>query len=263
MLSKHSKENRTVERYFVKTARNAALLDAEAEGLHAIAATKTVRVPRVIDLRPDALVLERLDFRSPDAAFGERFGAALAALHLHPCGHTFGWPRDNFIGATPQVNTLGDDWIAFWRDARLRPMVKRLAPRERNLRDAALRVMAALPSFFDDDYVPRPSLVHGDLWSGNWGMLADGTPVIFDPCVSYSDREAELAMMELFGAPPAGFWPAYESAAGLAPGYPKRRPVYQLYHLLNHAVLFGGTYAQQALACARGCLAARPGPASG
>lgn len=234
---------------FVKRARHPALLAAEADGLHALAATNAVRVPRVIELRDDALVLEHLALRAPDGGFGARFGAALAALHLYPCNEPYGWPRDNFIGATPQVNSRSDAWIAFWRRSRLEPMLARLGHDEA-LQAAVRRAMDAMPALFDDGYVPRPSLIHGDLWSGNWGMLADGTPVVFDPCVSYSDREAELAMMELFGAPPAGFWRAYESAAGLARGYRKRRPLYQLYHLLNHAVLFGASYARQALACA-------------
>lgn len=238
-----------MDRLFVKRARDPALLAAEADGLLALAATRTVRVPRVIELRADALVLEHLDLHAPAAGFGARFGAALAALHLHPCDEPYGWPRDNFIGATPQVNSRSGDWIAFWRACRLEPMLARLE-HHRSLRAAMRRATDAMPALFDDGYVPRPSLIHGDLWSGNWGMLADGTPVIFDPCVSYSDREAELAMMELFGAPPAGFWRAYESAAGLARGYQKRRPLYQLYHLLNHAVLFGGGYAKQALECA-------------
>jgi fructosamine-3-kinase len=138
-------------------------------------------------------------------------------------------------------------------------MLARLRSPGSELRDAVLRAMDAMPRLFDDGYAPSASLIHGDLWSGNWGRLQDGTPVIFDPCVSFSDREAELAMMELFGAPPAGFWRAYASAAGLAPGYGKRRPLYQLYHLLNHAVLFGGACEQQAMACARACVAAAPG----
>jgi len=108
-------------------------------------------------------------------------------------------------------------------------------------------VIDALPALFGDGHAPRPSLIHGDLWSGNWGCTADGAPVIFDPAASISDAEAELAMMELFGAPPAGFWPSYREAAGLAPGYAWRRGLYQLYHLLNHELLFGG-YARQAMA---------------
>jgi protein-ribulosamine 3-kinase len=226
-----------------------AVLRAEAEGLAAIAATGTIRVPQVIGLDEErgVLVLERLDFAIPDAGFGERFGRALAALHAHPCAERYGWLSDNFIGATPQVNTRSDDWIAFWRESRLAPMVARLRA-DASLCDAVQRVIDGMAKLFDDGYVPQPSLVHGDLWSGNWGMLEDGTPVVFDPCVSYSDREADLAMMELFGAPPAGFWEGYGAPA---PGYVRRKRLYQLYHLLNHAVLFGGGYAQEALRCTR------------
>lgn len=253
---------------FVKAASSAAArtLVAEADGLHALAATRTVRVPTIEALADDGdatvLALEWLDLRPPDAGFGARFGRALGALHAAPVEPPrYGWPRDNVIGATPQHNrpTAGgsrDDWIAFWARERLGAMRERLDPR----RDASLiaavdAVAAALPAFFADGHVPRPSLIHGDLWSGNWGMLADGTPVVWDPAVSWSDAEAELAMVELFGSPPADFWPAYRDAAGLHPGYARRRGLYQLYHLLNHVVLFGGGYHAQALQCARGVIA--------
>ena len=112
-------------------------------------------------------------------------------------------------------------------------------------------VIEALPRLFDDGHVPRPSLIHGDLWSGNWAALRGGEPVIYDPAVSVSDAEAELAMMELFGTPPAGFWDAYRDVLPIAAGYARRRPVHQLVHLLNHARLFGGGYVQQALSVAR------------
>ena len=225
---------------------HAAVLRAEAEGLAAIAATGTVRVPQVLGLdeQRGVLLLEKLDFAPADAGFGERFGRALAAMHAHPGEESYGWRSDNFIGATPQVNPRHRDWIAFWREARLAPMLARLHA-DPALREAVQRVMDAMPCLFDDGHVPRPSLVHGDLWSGNWCMLGDGTPVIFDPCVSYSDREADLAMMELFGTPPAGFWIGYGAPAS---GYARRKGLYQLYHLLNHAVLFGGGYAQRLLA---------------
>jgi protein-ribulosamine 3-kinase len=223
-----------------------AVLRAEAEGLLMIAATNTIRVPRVFELREDELVMEWLDFATPDAGFGERFGSALATLHAVEFDEPYGWLTDNFIGATPQVNARSPDWMAFWRESRLQPMLARL--REPVLSKAVDAVIDAMPSLFDDGYIPRPSLIHGDLWSGNWGMLTDGTPVVFDPCVSYSDAEADLAMMELFGSPPAGFWQGHGAPAA---GYARRKKLYQLYHLLNHAVLFGGGYAQQALACAQ------------
>jgi protein-ribulosamine 3-kinase len=223
----------------------AAVLRAEADGLLAMAATNTIRVPRVFELHDDVLVLEWLDFHPPDAGFGERLGRALAALHELHFDEPYGWLMDNFIGATAQVNTRSTDWLGFWRDSRLLPMAVRLGSSE--VTDAVHRAIATMPSLFDDGYTPRPSMIHGDLWSGNWGMLQDGTAVIFDPCVSYADAEADLAMMELFGSPPPGFITGYGLPAA---GYAQRKKLYQLYHLLNHAVLFGGAYVQQALRCA-------------
>jgi len=249
---------------FVKClpADRAEVLRAEADGLAALAATQTVRVPRVVACFEAAglalLAMEWLDFApSPAAGFGERFGRALAALHAAtpPGGGRFGWRRDNWLGATPQYNAWSaasarDGWIAFVAERRLLPMAEGLGE---PLVAAVRRVVELLPRLFDDDgHVPRPSLIHGDLWCGNWAALAGGgEPVIFDPAVSVSDAEAELAMMELFGAPPPGFWPAYREAMLIAPGYARRRPLYQLVHLLNHAHLFGGGYRQQALSVAQ------------
>lgn len=241
---------------FVKSG-DPALLDAEADGLRALGATSTIRVPQVVAVAPGVLALEWLELAATDAAFGERLGHALGALHAADSPmDAYGWRGDNFIGATPQTNTCHPDWIGFYGDQRLAAMRSRLADRGegRQLLGAIDDVIAALPRFFADGHTPRPSLIHGDLWSGNWGMLVDGRPVIYDPAVSCSDAEAELAMMELFGAPPAGFWPAYRETAGLHAGYAARRPLYQLYHLLNHTLLFGGGYAAQALRCAHALL---------
>lgn len=255
-------------RWFVKSARAASadLLAAEADGLAALAATATVRVPaaagpwRSDDGSLHVLAIEWLDLVAAGARFGERLGHALAALHRAPCPmkpSRYGWPRDNRIGATPQTNqpsagATTTDWIDFFARQRLGAMRSRLPADAwlQPLRTAVDAAIDALPGLFDDGHAPRPSLIHGDLWSGNWGMLADGTPVVFDPAVSCADAEAELAMMELFGAPPAGFWSAYRERAGVHAGYPRRRPAYQLYHLLNHVVLFGGSYVASATACA-------------
>lgn len=256
---------------FVKTqpAAAAAALHAEADGLRALAATATVRVPAVeaiLDLPNGgvALALEWLDLRRPDPGFGARFGAALAALHRAACPlrpPAYGWDRDNWLGATPQTNRRSASadtaaWVDFFAGRRLEPLALRLesARGASRLVDATRQVIAALPRLFDDGHRASPSLIHGDLWSGNWGMLEDGVPVMFDPAVSCSDAEAELAMMELFGAPPPGFWPVYRDRAGLHSGYSRRRPVYQLYHLLNHVLLFGGGYESQALDCAQQAL---------
>lgn len=265
--------NASGTRLFVKSlpAAKADVLDAEADGLEALAATRTVRVPAVVhccrdDERHDAvLALEWLNLRPPDAGFGARLGHALAELHrAAPAeGHgRYGWRRDNLIGATPQRNRWSADgtlagWIDFFARERLGAMREQLAARGEStaLIEALDSVMQVLPTFFADGHVPHASLIHGDLWSGNWGTLDDGTPVIYDPAVSCSDAEVELAMMELFGQPPRGFWPAYRQAAGLHEGYAQRRGLYQLYHLLNHALLFGGGYGRQAQEMARQVLA--------
>ncbi|MBC5784747.1 fructosamine kinase family protein [Ramlibacter sp. USB13] len=252
-------------RLFVKSAPRAGAgqLRAEADGLRALAATGCIRVPQVHALTDlagggAALAMEWLDFRAPDARFGARFGEAMAALHAHPCPLEpagFGWRGDNCIGGTPQRNTplqpaSWGGWLQFWGRSRLCPMRDRLPASASALREAVDAVIERMPDLFSDGYQPRPALIHGDLWQGNWDMLADGTPVIFDPAVSCSDPEAEIAMMELFGSPPAGFRAAYEAAGGRWPS-PQRMKLYQLYHLLNHVVLFGGGYAVQALQVAR------------
>jgi protein-ribulosamine 3-kinase len=270
------------ERLFVKAGGTAQspMLEAEADGLAAIAATRTVRVPAVAACsaaagdRPALLALEWLALAPPAAGFGARLGQALAGLHRAPVDPPrYGWPRDNFIGATPQRNrpTAGgtrSDWLRFVADERLGAMRARLAAAGEGpaLLQAVDAVITALPRLVPEQgRAPRPSLIHGDLWSGNWGMLADGTPVVWDPAVSWSDAEADLAMMELFGTPPAGFWPAYLAAAGLDTGYPRRRPLHQLYHLLNHVLLFGGGYRRQAMGCAHEVLVGAPpdAPAGG
>lgn len=253
------------ERLFLKTAppSGAAMLRAEADGLRALAATGTVRVASVEALRDRPgggviLALEWLQLARPDAEFGFRFGEALAALHAHPCPlepRGFGWRMDNYLGATPQRNTpvrpaTREGWIRFLAEARLGPMRDRLRSASGELVQAVDQVIAALPQLLPEGSRPRPALIHGDLWQGNWGMLTDGTPVIFDPAVSCSDPQAELAMIDLFGTPPRGLREAYEHAGGSWPDA-RHTQLYQLYHLLNHAVLFGGSYLQQALRLTR------------
>jgi protein-ribulosamine 3-kinase len=167
-------------------------------------------------------------------------GRMLAALHRHT-GERYGWEHDNWIGLSPQPNGWRDDWVAFYRDCRLTPQLARA----KLLREADA-LLAGLAAFFKG-YRPEASLLHGDLWSGNAGFLADGSPVIFDPAVYYGDREADLAMTELFGGFSAAFYTAYREAWPLDAGYERRRDLYNLYHVLNHANLFGGSYRAQAL----------------
>lgn len=238
------------QRYFVKVndATAAAMFEAEADGLEAIAATAAIRVPAVVTsgiAQGQAfLVLEYLDL----GGHGDprAMGTALAALHRSGGPH-FGWHRDNFIGATAQLNAPDRDWPSFFANRRLRPQLEWARERgcSRRLFDDGM-ILATRTGEFFDGYTPVPSLLHGDLWGGNAGGLADGTPVVFDPAVYWGDREADLAMTELFGGFGAGFLSAYRQAWPVDPGYAVRRTLYNLYHILNHFNLFGGGYAAQA-----------------
>lgn len=236
--------------YFLKLndAQHLPMFVAEAEGLYAIAATNTIRVPRPIVHgsagRQSYLVLEHLELSSRGNA--KLLGEQLAALHRCTSSQ-FGFVQDNFIGTTPQPNGWSDDWISFWREQRLGFQL-RLAEQNgygEQLQRLGEKLMAALPAFFES-YTPQPSLLHGDLWSGNHAFLMDGTPTIFDPAAYYGDRECDLAMTELFGGYSADFYSAYRIAYPLDAGYALRKNLYNLYHILNHANLFGGGYARQA-----------------
>lgn len=237
-------------RYFVKVndAGRRAMFAAERVGLEALAATRAVRVPRPLAqgvAGPFAyLVLEYLEFG--DRGDARRLGEQLAALH-RATAPRYGFDLDNTLGTTPQPNAWMGQWVDFWRERRLGYQLK-LA--ERNgyagrLRDLGTQLLDALPAFFAA-YTPQPSLLHGDLWGGNHAYLADGTPVIYDPAPYYGDREADLAMTELFGGYGPEFYGAYRAAWPLDAGYAVRKTLYNLYHILNHAHLFGGGYARQA-----------------
>lgn len=236
--------------YFVKvhSADRHDMFAAEAAALEEIARTRTVRVPRVVcHGAGDAkswLVMEYIALapRGDYAALGR----ALAAMHGVTSG-TFGWWRDNTLGATRQANTPTACWIDFWRDHRLGFQL-RLAGQTgyggRLQRDGD-RLLAKLPALLQD-HRPAASLLHGDLWSGNVAFDQAGHPVVFDPATYYGDRETDLAMTELFGRLPGAFYAAYTNALSLDEGYATRRDLYNLYHVLNHLNLFGGGYLAQA-----------------
>lgn len=235
--------------FFVKTngSERLEMFAAEAAGLAELAATGTLRVPEPICWgQTDThsyLVLELLELGGPrkDAAAGRQ----LAALH-RISSETFGWPRDNFIGSTPQPNNQSRDWMGFWRDQRLGYQLALAAHNgyARDLQDAGDRLLADLDNLLT--HQSSPSLLHGDLWGGNLGYLPNGQPVVYDPAVYYGDREADLAMTELFGGFGADFYAAYRDAWPLDPGYRVRKTLYNLYHVLNHLNLFGTGYLDQA-----------------
>lgn len=239
-------------RWFIKlnAAARLAMFEAEAAGLAEILATRTLRAPRPICAGiagSDAfLALEWLELDGGDRAGAARLGEALAAMHRHVAPR-HGWHRDNTIGTTPQRNTPAGDWIAFWRAERLGFQLE-LAARNGfrgRLQSLGGKLLHRCPALFAG-YRPQPALLHGDLWGGNAAFTAAGEPVVFDPAVYYGDREADLAMTELFGGFGAAFYAAYRDAFPLDPGYAVRKTFYNLYHVLNHANLFGGGYAAQA-----------------
>ena len=237
---------------FVKQSDPAGLrmLEAERRGLEALREAGAVRVPRPLAtgiFQGGAfLALEWIDFVPVSPAAEERLGEQLAALHRHRADR-HGFDHDNFIGSTPQANAWRDDWVVFLRDARLGFQLD-LAARQGyggRLQERGRRLLDLLGVFFAT-YRPAPSLLHGDLWGGNWGADAPGTPVIYDPAVYYGDREADVAMTRLFGGFGPRFHSAYVASWPLDQAAGTRRDLYNLYHVLNHLNLFGGSYRAQA-----------------
>jgi fructosamine-3-kinase len=229
----------------------AVMFAAEAAGLRELAGARAVRVPQPLAHGSTAssawLLLEFIPLEPGSEAAAVRLGTALAAQHRH-AGRAFGWDRDNTIGSTLQRNPWQHDWPAFFASYRLGFQLRLAAENERctELDEKGAAVLARLPELLAE-HRPSPALLHGDLWSGNWAMTALDEPVIFDPAVYYGDREVDLAMTELFGGFPRAFYVAYAAAWPLDPGYPARRDIYNLYHVLNHLNLFGGSYLRQAL----------------
>ena len=208
---------------------------AEADGLEAL--RPHIRVPRVLERGwKDGRAYIRLEFlQLGKSGNWSDLGRMLANLHRQ-AGPRFGWARDNYIGLSPQQNGRCDDWKEFWVTRRMQPQIATARDKGFNLSMPSMRLL--------ENYKPQPSLLHGDLWSGNAGFTAEG-PVIFDPAVYYGDRETDLAMSELFGGFPREFYRAYDEAFPLEPGYEKRKHLYNLYHLLNHLNIFGGGYLAQ------------------
>lgn len=224
-----------------------AMFEAEAEGLAELRAADEIRVPEVLGCGTRGgrsyLILERLALQPAADTAARRLGSQLASLHQHTRSR-FGWHRDNTIGLTPQNNDWSDDWVDFFGEHRLGYQVALAARNGYDLNQAGARLAERLPTLFDG-YEPQPSLLHGDLWGGNWGSV-DGEPVIFDPAVYYGDRESDIAMTRLFGGFGRGFYEAYEESWPLAPGHERRLLLYQLYHVLNHLNLFGASYLARA-----------------
>lgn len=239
-------------RFFVKMnhADGLPMFTAEAAGLQEINRSNTLRVPQPVCWKHNGqnawLVLEYIELNHRNSNGAEELGARLAAMH-HVTASQFGWSRDNTIGSTPQINTLSSDWISFWRTNRLGYQLNLAKTNgyHGKLQKFGEQLLEEFDQFFSN-YSPIPALLHGDLWNGNFAYDQSGQPVLFDPAVYYGDREADLAMTELFGGFPGQFYSAYRHVYPLDSGYNIRKVFYNLYHILNHLNLFGGGYRHQA-----------------
>jgi len=238
--------------YFIKLnqAHLIAMFEAEFAGLKEITETQSIRVPKPVlsgVINNHAfLVLEAITLANGNFQSDQQLGQQLATLHRFKQPF-FGWHTDNTIGSTPQQNNASDNWLSFWQHKRLG---FQLALAEKNAYSSKLiqsgeKLNSSLDYFFTD-YAPHPSLLHGDLWSGNAAISEHGEPVIYDPACYYGDRETDIAMTELFGGFSPHFYQAYNDSYPLHPEYEIRKTLYNLYHILNHLNLFGASYQQQA-----------------
>jgi len=234
--------------YFVKlnSARLQSMFEAEFIGLEHLSNSHSIRVPEPLVVGEaegqSYLVMEYINLGGsmPSRTFGEQ----MAALHQNE-NRQFGFSINNTIGSTPQNNNWQDNWVVFWQQRLGYQLDLLIAKASASLFDTGSRLIELVPRFFDS-YQPRASLLHGDLWSGNYDVDEQGNPVIYDPACYYGDREADLAMMELFGHPGQTFFSAYDSCYPIDTGYRTRKNLYNLYHILNHANLFGAGYTGQA-----------------
>ncbi len=241
---------------FVKlaAANRLTAFEAEAAGLQALAKDGALRVPTVLAVGEAGghalLALEWLDLEpaaASDRTAQGQLGERLAMQHRVTAPRC-GWHRDNTIGATPQLNEWDRDWVRFFRERRLGVQLELAARNGLGTRGVERgRELGERCGAFFSSYRPVPSLLHGDLWGGNWGVVSGARePVIFDPAVYYGDRETDIAMTRLFGGFGPRFYAVYQATWPLDQAAGTRRTLYNLYHVLNHFNLFGGGYGRQA-----------------
>ncbi len=240
------------KKVFMKSNRRASssFFAAEAAGLAAIARSGTIGAPKILGFGDENgrafLLLEFIDEGRRASDFWETFGRQLAGMHKADADSfvsdgAFGFKADNYIGHTKQINTPKNSWIEFFRDCRLEPQF-RMAERffsAPGIKRANLLLDRLDGLLIEPDH---PSLLHGDLWSGNFMTGSDGRAWIIDPAAYVGHAEADIAMTELFGGFHRKFYAAYNEAAPIERGYEDRRDLYNLYQLLNHLNMFGGSY---------------------
>jgi protein-ribulosamine 3-kinase len=227
-----------------------AMFEKEAGGLKALAEnTSIIKVPRVIKWglagKGQYLLLEWIENGKPGKDSMERFGSALADIH-HRSQPYFGWQEDNYIGSLQQDNTKYESWHLFYTECRIMPLVQWLFNAggfsKQDIVDAE-SFCRKLSHLFPQE---PASLLHGDLWAGNFMITSTGDAAMYDPAVYYGHREMDIGMTKLFGGFDPIFYDGYNTMYPLEKGWPQRLPLTQLYPLLVHAVLFGGNYVNSA-----------------
>ncbi|WP_058308753.1 fructosamine kinase family protein [Gracilibacillus massiliensis] len=236
--------------YFIKSNKqvSATFFQAEAEGLDRIRATKTINVPEVFhyDVAQNDeeifLIMEWVE-GAKHASTGKWLGEDLAALHSTNVGDQYGLDRSTFVGEIRQENLLFDSWLDYYREQRLQPQMN-LAISNGSMTGKRLKRMEQLLTRLDQyvPHAPRVSLLHGDLWGGNWLAGLNGKPYLIDPSIVYGDPLFEIAFTELFGGFPADFYASYQSTLPLKDYYEDIKPLYQLFYLMVHLNLFGESY---------------------
>ncbi|MEO6722445.1 MAG: fructosamine kinase family protein [Ferruginibacter sp.] len=225
------------------------MFEKEASGLNALRSKIDITIPAVIRYgktdRQQYLLLEWLEKGSPANDCWEKFGSGLATLHQQGQPY-FGWPEDNYIGSLHQLNTVHQSWHSFYAECRVMPLVKQLFNKNHFSKQdtiAAENLCKKLDQLFP---VEPPSLLHGDLWSGNFMITSNGHAAIYDPAVYFGNREMDIGMTRLFGGFNQRFYIAYQQQYPLESGWQQRLALTQLYPLLVHAVLFGEHYVNSA-----------------
>ena len=237
--------------FFVKVNKKqfASNFESEAYSLQHINALTQISCPNVITLGTTMdksfLVLSHMDFQDSTKACWYKLGNQLATMHMNSGHGQFGWEHENYIGSTIQPNNWTGNWRTFFSEQRIAWQLQLLSEKSILLGD--IDHIAAICHEGLIHHNVTPCLVHGDLWQGNIAFTANG-PVIFDPACYYGDREVDIAMTELFGRFPADFYKSYEETYPLKEGYEQRKVIYNFYHILNHANIFGGIYIEQAKA---------------
>ncbi|GGD78022.1 fructosamine kinase family protein [Lacimicrobium alkaliphilum] len=236
-------------RFFVKVTEVSELLrlETEAAGLNKLRQSELLKIPKVICVGKTSqsgfLVLEYLHMQEGSPEQWQQFGQQLARLHQSDHQQMYGWQEDNYIGATPQPNGWKKKWCQFFSEQRIGYMLQ-LLNEKALLKSDVDKVVDRVRQLLAG-HTPPASPLHGDLWQGNTGFWK-GQPVLYDPAFYFGDRETDIAMTEFFGRFPEAFYQGYEQVWPLSEDYQYRKPVYQLYHNLNHALLFGGQYIHSA-----------------